>query len=155
GQQRGNHPGEYRLVGEEGCARCSLTFVLQRTTLYFPERRRRFLSRGKNRRVVVQRAARSSGLLLLLAGGRRSKDLYSIRRRRRGCAGRRPQVEYTRDKQARWGDPGHSGASRRKHLRENRKSPVRFWKVKDARVARSNSDGPRPMELHLLMTWQG
>ena len=59
---------EYRLVGEEGCARRSFTAVLQRTPLYFQERRDRFLSSGRDRQVVVQRTAGSPRLLLLLAG---------------------------------------------------------------------------------------
>ena len=57
------------------------------------------------------------------------KDLHCIRRGRGGGAGCRRQVECTGHKQARRRDPGHTGISRRQHLRENRKSPVRFWKV--------------------------
>src|ERR1051325_2918156 len=48
-----SQPNEYRLVGAQGHTRCSVTFVLQRTPLYVPERRYRFLPSGEDRRVVI------------------------------------------------------------------------------------------------------
>ncbi len=71
-------PNEHRLVGEEGSAWRPVTFVLQRTPLFFPERRHRLLSRRKDRRAGLQRTAGSIGLLLLLAGGSRRKDIHRV-----------------------------------------------------------------------------
>ena len=87
GQQGRSRSGQYRLVGEKGCARCSVTFVLQRKTLHVPERRYCFLSSSNDRRVVVQRTAGSTGLLLFLTSRCRPEDLHCIRRGRDGGAG--------------------------------------------------------------------
>src|SRR5207249_4710399 len=63
------------------------------------------------------------------AGGGRPEDLHCIRRGRGGCARCGRKVQRPGHKQARRCDPGHTRISRWEHLCEDRKSPVRVWKL--------------------------